>query len=89
MANKILNWIVYSSQNPDKLSLTLTGILTFLTPYIIGFLHLGYIHISGITNADASQLGAIIIAVITALVTATGGIMTIVGIVRKIVFSTI
>ncbi len=88
MVKKILNWIVYSSQDPEKLSLTLTGILTFATPYIVSLSHLGYIHI-GIAGADASQLGATIIAVITAVVSAVGAIMTLVGLVRKIIYTTV
>ncbi len=89
MVKKILNWIVYSSENPEKLSLTLMGIVTFLTPYIIQLSNLGYIHIAGITGADASQLGAIIVGVITAVVSAAGGIMTLIGLVRKIVYTTV
>lgn len=32
---KILNFIVYSSENPDKVSLTVKGVLLGLVPYIM------------------------------------------------------
>ena len=73
--NKILNWIVLSSENPEKVSMTVRGILltwVAMALFVSQFLGLDF------SEAKASY----IVQDVTALV---GAVMLAVGLVRKIV----
>lgn len=73
--HKIWDWIIYSSANSEKFSLTLKGLIPFLVLLKIGDV-----------NTLGSMADQIVNAVIFIAQIGTGAI-TLFGIIRKIVFS--
>ena len=71
----LISWIVYSSENPEKFSLTLKGALATVLPVALLLAQqLGF-------SLDSSNVEAFILSVITILTTA----VTLFGLVRKLV----
>lgn len=77
MVNKFLNWLVVSSEDPSKVSMTLQGILTGAAGMVIS--NLGRI---GITLSAASYASDVAITCYT-----VGVVLGVFGLVRKIVNS--
>lgn len=72
---KFLNWLVFSSENPQETAMTIQGILVLQIPLVISFLQTAGI------NIVESQ----VTAYVTMAMGAMGAILTIVGIVRKLI----
>lgn len=80
---KFLNWIVLSSADPAKLSLTVKGLLTMAVPFIITIAGLTNIHVP-----DEKGMTLIIDGIATAVQIILGIIglaATLIGVIRKIV----
>lgn len=72
---KLLNWFIYSSENPENFSLTLKGALATLLPVVLLLAQqLGF-------SLDGSNVEQYILSVITILTT----LITLFGLVRKMV----
>jgi hypothetical protein len=72
---KFLNWLVFSSENPQETAMTIQGILVLQIPLVISFLQTAGI------NIVESQVKAYV----TMAIGVMGAILTIVGIVRKLI----
>lgn len=71
---KFLNWLVFSSENPQETAMTIQGILVLQIPLVISFLQTAGI------NIVESQ----VTAYVTMAIGAMGAILTIIGLVRKL-----
>lgn len=88
---KIWDWIVYSSTNADKISLSVKGAIATVVGVILNIIVLGHLQIDPalITTAGGS-IGSIIqafLGVITAIATLVSLLSGFVGLVRKIVLT--
>ncbi len=72
---KFLNWLVFSSENPQETAMTIQGILVLQIPLVISFLQTAGI------NIVESQ----VTAYVTMAMGAMGAILTIIGLVRKLI----
>ena len=72
---KFLNWLVFSSENPQEIAMTIQGILVLQIPLVISFLQTAGI------NIVESQ----VTAYVTMAIGAMGAILTIIGLVRKLI----
>jgi len=72
---KFLNWLVFSSENPQETAMTIQGILVLQIPLVISFLQTAGI------NIVESQ----VTAYVTMAIGAMGAILTIIGLVRKLI----
>ena len=79
MFKTFLTWLLKSSADPKKLSLTLKGIIPFLV-ILIGWFGIG----QDIVEPLLSQTADAIVNVIVALLTALTAFQTLYGFVRKI-----
>jgi len=71
---KFIDWLVYSSENPENLSLTLKGAVATLLPVVIILAQqLGF-------TLDTANIDAFMLSVITICTTA----ITLLGLVRKL-----
>lgn len=80
--NKIFNWFVYSSKDPQKLALTVRGLAVGAVPTVI--LLLNYFGVAGIGESD---LNGVVNAIENAIILGFGtvsAVMTVWGLVRKI-----
>lgn len=80
---KFINWLIWSSANPAKVSATLKGLGLYLIPVVLTVSGL-----TGIATPDQEGLTAVldmIASAITVLGTIVASIVTLVGIVRKII----
>ena len=71
---KIFQWFVYSSANPQVISLTLKGLIPFLL-------------IFGIEQSDAEALSDTLSQTIINIGLIASGVLTMLGLVRKIILS--
>src|SRR5690348_8353378 len=78
MLKKIINWIVWSSEDPESVALTVKGLFTYASAYIIWFAAVSPLHLV-ILNSDVSVFAIQASAVV-------GAILTIVGALRKIFY---
>lgn len=74
--SKKMNKYLASSVNPEKLSLTIKGILVGLVPLIIV--------LTGLNQAELNEVIEGIIQAVTGITTAIAGVMTAYGLLRKI-----
>lgn len=72
---KFLNWLVFSSENPQETAMTIQGILVLQIPLVISFLQT-----AGINIVETQ-----VTAYVTMSIGVMGAILTIVGIVRKLI----
>lgn len=75
--NRFLNWLVVSSSNPEQFSLTLKGILIANIGVIMFIIHQANL------SYTVDQI-TVVISTFTALV---GGILTVIGLLRKMYLS--
>lgn len=75
--NRFLNWLVASSANPEQFSLTLKGILIANIGVIMFIIHQANL------SYTVDQI-TVVISTFTALV---GGILTVIGLLRKMYLS--
>lgn len=80
MIQKIWNWIVWSSSNPEKISLTIKGFATFVPALVVLF---AFLHIQVTSDTLLAILNDTAIG-LSALATFIGVIMSIYGSYRKI-----
>lgn len=82
MIQKAWNWLVRSSANPQKVSLTITGFVGTIGSYLIAtapFTHFAY------TSAQVGVIGADAAGVATALLAVISSITFAYGLVRKFI----
>lgn len=73
--NDLFKWLVYSSENPKKLSLTLQGAVATILPVALLLVHqLGF-------SLDGKNVEQIVLSAITVLTTA----VTLFGLIRKFI----
>lgn len=80
---KFINWLIWSSTNPAKVSATIKGLGMYLIPVVLTVSGL-----TGIATPDQEGLTAILDMIATALTvlgTIVASIVTLVGVVRKII----
>jgi hypothetical protein len=84
MLKKIFQWIVYSSANPTKVSLTLKGagvtVIGFLVP-VIGLTHIA---IGGDPSTVLNSILDSIASIVQVALTLVGAIVGLYGLVRKV-----
>ncbi len=83
----IFQWVVYSSANPAKLSLTLKGISVFALTLISVYAGLAHIDISSITSVDFTRIVDAFISFIQAVATIASAVITVYGILRKVILT--
>lgn len=71
---KFLNWLVFSSENPQETAMTIQGILVLQVPVIVSFLEK-----AGIIIPESTLTGYV-----TTGIAIFGAILTIVGLARKL-----
>lgn len=81
---KIFDWIVYSSANPEKISLTLKG-AGVLIPTII--MLLSFLGKSSVSEIDLQVVLSSFTDTILAILAAVSAVASFVGLVRKIILS--
>lgn len=79
---KIIDFIVWSSVNPEKVSLTVKGFLAMCISIAVPTLTL--IGVTAVGNADLTAISAQILSVITDSLTVASGLVTLYGLVRKV-----
>lgn len=79
---KIINWLVISSADPEKLSLTVKGFLVGIIPIVSFVLHFSKINLG---DETLTSLIDSIVVLIQAALGIVAGIVFVVGLVRKIV----
>jgi len=77
---KIWNWLVYSSKNAEKYSLTIKGLATFV-PSVVAFLALVNINIEANTFLAAIDILAAVVVAFFAMISA---LYTLTGLIRKL-----
>lgn len=80
---KFINWLIWSSANPAKVSATIKGLGMYLIPILVTVSGL-----TGLAAPDQEGLTAIvdmIATAVTVLGTIIASIVTLVGIIRKII----
>lgn len=85
MIQKAWQWLVYSSQDADKVSLFIKGLAGFI-PSVVLVLSVIHINVSGDNLAGFLQALAVLVTIAGSVVTA---IITVLGFVRKIVSTAI
>ena len=81
---KVWNWLVKSSTNPEAVSLTVKGFGLGLIPVLLSVS--GIAHIS-LTGDDMSNIVTMLSNLIDIFLTVIAGILSIYGLIRKIVFT--
>lgn len=81
---KFLHWLVLSSQDPQKLSLTLKGILVMYSPVIV--FTLGVLKLP-LDQSALSQIIDAAVFVVQSVLVLVGASVALVGIVQKVVLS--
>ncbi len=81
MINKAIAWIVFSSKDPQKVSLTVKGVLLGLVPVIITGFNLAHVDLP--TDTLTTLVDAVVQTINSGL-TIIAGVMTFWGMVRKI-----
>lgn len=77
---KIWNWIVMSSADPTKYALTVKGAIVFAIPFIVQF--------SGIASeAELNQFADNVMVIVQSLLLAIGGVLSVIGFIRKVYLS--
>lgn len=79
---KIIDWVLLSSADPRQMSLTIKGILVSLVPVIIAVLNLTGVEMS---SEGLESVINTITAIVFLLGTVVSALMTIAGLMRKIV----
>jgi len=73
--SKFLKWLVLSSENPKEVALTIEGIIVSFVPGLLFFLE----------GMGVSVLEKDIVAIITIVIGAIGLLLTIIGLIRKLI----
>jgi len=73
--NKLINWIIYSSENPENFSLTIKGALLTVLPVVVMLINqLGF-------SLDGANAEAFVLSIVTICTT----MITLFGLIRKLV----
>ena len=83
--DKIWDWLVWSSANPNQLSLTVKGMLTGIVTLITVGLGVAHIPLPGGATALLSQIVDATVTAVQAIAGAVSAIAVVVGIIRKLV----
>ena len=85
MIKKIWTWLVYSSENRDRISLTLKGVFAGLVT--VGTVYAGLAHITLPTEQITLFVDALI-ATVQTLLMVISSLVTVFGLARKIYYTT-
>jgi hypothetical protein len=75
------NWLVYSSADPKKVSLSVKGALTVASSFIIGIVAIFGV---GVSNDDIANIIEAISLVVEMALVLFGAVMSLIGLVRKV-----
>ncbi len=78
---KFIAWLVLSSKDPEKVSLTIKGVIATAATYIIFFTSLFHLNFSA---TDLATVGDLIGKIVQALLMVVSLVTTLIGFVRKL-----
>lgn len=87
MLNKILDWLLVSSSDPNKWGLSFYGAIVVAIPHVLtvsSLLCTLHLVCTGVTEGDLTQLATVVSNIVTWALSIVGGSMFVVGFVRKL-----
>ena len=88
MFKKVFQWIIYSSADPSKVSLTIKSVGVLLVSWLIPIIGLTHVNLGGDPSATLNGLVDAFAQLVQALLALVGAIAGAYGLIRKVYLTT-